>query len=300
MVHIIDLEFLGLKNSIASFLIEADSGPVLIETGPASTLPALWAGIRKAGYQPEDVKEVFITHIHLDHAGAAWWFAQNDAKIYLHPLGVSHLADPSRLLNSARRIYKDDMARLWGDFLPIESDRLVAVEDDEDIDLQNLKIKAHHTPGHAVHHIAWQIDRTLFTGDVAGVKINNGPVQAPCPPPDINLADWKDSILKIKSLNLNKFYLTHFGMVENIDDHLEQLNEAMENWAGWVKKNGKNETSIEMLTEDFKSYVRSQLIDSGVEEEEGLNQYEAANPGWMSVAGLLRYWKKKDEVKTNN
>ena len=296
-IHIIDLNFLGHTNSIASFLIETDSGPILIETGPASTLPSLQEGIRKTGYQPEDIKKVFITHIHLDHAGAAWWFAQKGAQIYLHPSGVFHLADPSKLYNSAKRIYKDDddMKRLWGDLLPIDPTQLIAVEEEEVIDLNDLKIKAHHTPGHAMHHIAWQIENYLFTGDVAGVKINDGPVQAPCPPPDINLEDWKKSLKKIKDLKLDALYLTHYGKVEDITQHLDLVQEALDDWAMWVKEEWKTGNNPELITEKFKNYVRSQLVNSGVGEE-GLNQYEAANPAWMSVAGLIRYWNKRNNI----
>jgi glyoxylase-like metal-dependent hydrolase (beta-lactamase superfamily II) len=296
MVHIIDLEFLGHGNSIASFLIETASGPILIETGPASTLPALKAGIEKAGYNANEIEHVFITHIHLDHAGAAWWFAQHGAKIYLHPIGVPHLADPSKLLNSAKRIYKEEMERLWGDLLPIPSDKLIAVEDKESINFHDLIIKAHHTPGHAVHHIAWQINNLLFTGDVAGVKIRNGPVQAPCPPPDIDLDDWKKSIAGIKEINPGLIYLTHFGIIDNINEHLNLLEEALMDWAIWVKNEWQHNKNVDQITDEFKIYVRDQLKIAGVDNS-GLSQYEAANPAWMSVNGLIRYWTKLSQKK---
>jgi glyoxylase-like metal-dependent hydrolase (beta-lactamase superfamily II) len=296
MVHIIDLEFQGYNNSIASFLIETASGPIIIETGPATTLPALRAGIEKAGFKVQDIKHVFITHIHLDHAGAAWWFAQHGAKIYLHPFGVPHLADPSKLLNSAKRIYKEEMERLWGDLLPIPSDQLIAMEDKESINFQDFNIKAHHTPGHAIHHIAWQINNILFTGDVAGVKIGKGPVQAPCPPPDIDLDDWKKSIDNIKKINPEVLYLTHFGKIQNVNEHLYLLEEALMDWALWVKNDWQLNKNVDQITDEFKIYVRDQLKNGGVDNS-GLNQYEAANPAWMSVNGLIRYWTKSVNKK---
>ena len=112
-IHVIDLKFKGEDNGIASFLVETALGPVLIETGPHSTLDTLESGIKKLGYQLTDVKHVLITHIHLDHAGAAWCFAEHGSTIYLHPRGYRHMHDPTRLLASAKMIYKDEMESLW-------------------------------------------------------------------------------------------------------------------------------------------------------------------------------------------
>ncbi|MDQ3394558.1 MAG: MBL fold metallo-hydrolase [Bacteroidota bacterium] len=291
MIKVIDLQFLGLTQAIASFLIITDDGPLLIETGPASTLKALKKGILEAGHQPEDIKHVFITHIHLDHAGAAWWFAERGATIYMHPKGLPHMKDPSKLMDSAKRIYQEKMDSLWGPMNAIKHEQIKGVEDGEQIEVGNNKIHAWHTPGHAVHHVAWQWEDNLFTGDVAGVKIAKGPVVPPCPPPDINLEDWNSSIEKIMQLPVKDLYLTHFGKVADKRGHLQQLKYILNDWANWIKKRWEEGRDVQSVVPDFQKYVSSQLKDKGVDET-GIQQYEAANPSWMSVSGIMRYWEK--------
>ena len=292
MIHVLDLNFLGIDHAIASFLIESSDGPILIETGPYSTFDSMQSELKKHGYEVEDVKHVLLTHIHFDHAGAAWAFAEKGAKIYVHPFGVNHMEDPTKLYNSAKMIYGDDMERLWGAMEKINGRLLIAPSDNEVLEIGGVKIRALHTPGHAKHHIAWQIDDTIFTGDVAGVKIGDGPVVPPCPPPDINLEDWNVSIEKLLSSDGSKLYLTHFGLIENKHEHLSELRHILNDWALWVKEKWESGMTAEESTPHFKAYTAAQLMDKGVSDH-GLKQYEAANPSWMSVAGLIRYWKKK-------
>ena len=294
MIHAIDLHFLGHEHTIASYLIETDEGPVLVETGPHSTIGFLEKGLSQYGYQLSDIKKVFLTHIHLDHAGAAWAFAKNGAKIYVHPFGAKNMADPSRLMESARRIYQDRMDELWGEMNAIPTDQLHEVADEEVFNLGNVHLKAWHTPGHAKHHIAWQLGNSLFTGDVAGVKIDKGIVVPPCPPPDINIEHWVASINLIRKINPKKLHLTHYDAITNVDDHLDSLEAILWDWANWMKVPFEEGRSVEDVTPEFMKYVAGQLRDGGLGEHE-IEQYEAANPSWMSVAGLLRYWKKKGE-----
>ncbi|WKN44062.1 MBL fold metallo-hydrolase [Tunicatimonas pelagia] len=293
MIHILDLQFLDIPQAIASFLVETSDGPILIETGPYSTYSNLQQAINKAGFDMADIQHVMLTHIHFDHAGAAWALAKQGATIYVHPFGVKHLANPQKLWDSAKRIYQDEMSRLWGKMQPIAESQLQAIEDKTELTFGDTKIIAHHTPGHAVHHIAYQLADVIFTGDVGGVQINSGLVEPPCPPPDINLEDWQTSIQLLKSLSPQALYLTHFGRVENVDTHLEHLEEQLTDWAEWIKgKMGTGETREELVPQ-FQEYVASQLRTKGADEET-IQQYEAANPSWMSVAGLMRYWKKVD------
>lgn len=294
MIQIIDLHF-QLENAIASFIVETEEGPVIIETGPHSTFPQLLKELHKLGYQQSDVKHVLLTHIHFDHAGAAWAFAASGATVYVHPVGWKHLQDPTRLYGSAKRIYGDMMETLWGKMEKIPENQLIAVPDEEIISIGGKDFKALHTPGHASHHIAWQLDDVIFTGDVAGAKINNGPVSPPCPPPDIDLEAWLKSIERIRELNPRLLYLTHFGIVENVNEHLDELIFMLRDWGEWIKirwEKGMDHTSI---TPEFKAYAAKQLADAGLSESE-IAIYEAANPAWMSVAGLLRYWTKKAEA----
>ncbi|WP_109832374.1 MBL fold metallo-hydrolase [Reichenbachiella versicolor] len=288
----VDLHFLGLEHAIASYIIENSEGPILIETGPYSTYPYLVEQINALGYKISDFKHVFITHIHLDHAGAAWAFAKEGANIYLHPLGVKHMADPSRLMASAKMIYKDDMDRLWGQMEPIPESQLIQVGDKETIKVGDVEIKSLHTPGHAKHHIAWQIDGVIFSGDVAGVKIANGPVQPPCPPPDINIEYWLASINILRKAKPSLLYLTHYGSISNVDGHFDELEEILSDWSDFVKVKWEGGMTNEAIVPLFINYTNDQLKAKGLSQNE-IDQYQAANPSWMSVAGLVRYWTKK-------
>lgn len=292
MIHILDLHFLDLDHAIGAFLIETSAGPILVETGPYSTFPAMETALKSHGYKVTDIKHVLLTHIHFDHAGAAWAFAEKGATIYLHPFGAPHMEDPTKLYNSARQIYGDEMERLWGIMNKIPQNQLKEVSHGEKLVFGDTEITGWHTPGHAKHHIAWQLGDIIFTGDVAGVKIETGPVVPPCPPPDINLEDWNQSIDILLEKKAQKLYLTHYGEVTAIDSHLRELREILNDWANWIKEKWESGLSAEQITPQFSAYTANQLRKKGVSEH-GIKQYEAANPSWMSVAGLIRYWKKK-------
>ena len=293
MVHTLDLHFQNYEHAIAAFLVETSDGPVLIETGPYSTFKSLESGLANHGYNVGDIKHVLLSHIHFDHAGAAWAFAAQGANIYLHPFGASHMFDPTILVASATKIYGDMMDTLWGEMQGIEKSRLKVMDHDEVIEIGGESFRSLHTPGHAKHHIAWQWRDTIFTGDAAGVKIEGGPVVPPCPPPDINIEDWLQSIDIILSKNPNRLMLTHFGEEHNPNIHMKELKEILNDWASWMKDKWKAGMSNEEITPEFMKYTAQQLKDRGVSEMR-IKQYEAANPSWMSVAGLVRYWKKKE------
>jgi len=293
-IKIIDLHFQKTKDAIASFLVETSDGPILIETGPASTFDQLSRGVSKCGYSLDEIKHVLLTHIHFDHAGAAWKLAEAGAKIYVHPFGVPHLAAPEKLWNSASQIYGDDMDRLWGKMKPIPSNQLVSVEDKQEFEIGTTKIKSLHTPGHAVHHIAWKMGEIIFTGDVAGVKIGNGPVMPPCPPPDIHIENWKKSLAIIKSEKPKELYLTHFGIIDEVDFHLDSLSYILDDWSAWIKPYFEKNIDQSKVVPIFMEYSKSQFLKEGCSKEI-IQTYEYANPSWMSVAGLYRYWKLKSQ-----
>lgn len=293
-IQVIDLNFQNTKESIGSFLIPTQKGPVLIESGPETTFEALSAGIEKAGYKVEDIHAVLLTHIHFDHAGAAWKFAKNGAKIFVHEIGLPHLANPEKLWNSAAQIYGDDMDRLWGKMEPISQELLIAANDGDIIDFGDVQFKVIYTPGHAVHHNAYQFNDIIFTGDVAGCKIENGPVVPPCPPPDINLTLWKQSIQKLKDANLSALYLTHFARQENPIQLLEELEIELDNWANFIKPFFEAGTPADEIVPQFMKFTSDAFKAKGLSDEE-IQIYEYANPSWMSVNGLLRYWKLKSQ-----
>lgn len=292
MIKILDIQFLNTSETIAAFLLESSEGPILFECGPHSAINGLRQELKAHGYVLSDIKHLFLTHIHFDHAGAAWALAKNGTQVYVHPRGYKHLLDPSRLYASAERIYGDQMEYLWGKMEGIDASNLSAIEQLEEIKIGEHEIKSLHTPGHASHHIAWQIGDIAIVGDVAGCKINNGPVVPPCPPPDIDIEAWIKSIDLILSRNLKAMYLTHFGKVDDITAHMEALKSILNDWAYFIKPYFEKQTEIKTLVPIFAKYAADQLRQEGVDEVL-LGKYEKANPAWMSVAGLMRYWAKK-------
>ncbi|MFK7972366.1 MAG: MBL fold metallo-hydrolase [Bacteroidia bacterium] len=290
-IHILDLHFYH-EHTIASFLVQHQEGWLLVESGPHSVFSQLEKGLAKHGLKASDITDVLLTHIHFDHAGAAWALAEAGARIHVHPVGLPHMASPERLYSSAARIYGDKMEELWGLMKPIAEERLVSTAHEAKLSIGGLDIVAHHTPGHASHHIAWQLGDIVFTGDVAGCRIEGGPVVPPCPPPDINIEAWKDSISLLKKLKPSALYLTHYGPVTDIEKHFGQLEEMLDDWAGWIKLHMEKGLDAGAMTPLFRVYAEEQLRALGADQHM-VDQYEAANPAWMSVAGLMRYWKKK-------
>lgn len=293
-IHTIDLDFLEESSSIASFIIQSNDGLILIESGPETTFEHLKEALAFKGFDWTEIKHVFLTHIHFDHAGAAWKFAENGAKIYVHPIGLPHLVNPEKLWNSAKMIYQDEMDRLWGNMEPISEELMIPADDGDVFTIGDVKIQVHYTPGHAVHHNAYQIGDVIFTGDVAGVKIGNGPVVPPCPPPDIHVELWLDSIQKLKNCQPKTLYLTHFGPIHQVNEHLDELENILKDWANWMKPQYDSGKTPDEITPEFMQYTKAQLINAGVSEQ-NLIKYEYANPSWMSVTGLLRYWKLKEQ-----
>ncbi|MBQ0148563.1 MAG: MBL fold metallo-hydrolase [Flavobacteriaceae bacterium] len=293
-IHTLDLYFQKENHSIASYLIETQQGPILIETGPMSTFEKLKEEIEKIGYQVKDIENILLTHIHFDHAGAAWKFAQHGAKIFVHPIGVPHLQHPEKLWNSAAQIYGEDMNTLWGEMKPIPEDQLDGVKDGQTIEFGDVEVEVIYTPGHAVHHNAYKIGDVIFTGDVGGVRINNGPVVPPCPPPDINIELWKQSIDKLRSLKPEALYLTHYGKQENPNEVFDELEIVLDQWANYIKPFYEDNIPSDKIVPLFVEFTEKQFKEKGLEKDQ-IQTYEYANPSWMSVNGLLRYWKLKDQ-----
>tara|TARA_A100001011_G_scaffold100698_2_gene106082 strand:+ start:2442 stop:3329 length:888 start_codon:yes stop_codon:yes gene_type:complete len=294
MIKIIDINFLGTSSAIACFLIESDQELILIETGPSTVYNNLKKSIEGFGYDIKKIKHIFVTHIHLDHSGGAWRFAENGAKIYVHPNGMKHLIDPSKLIHSASKIYKDKMIMLWGKIKNIKKENVQSVKHREKIKVGNIVVESLHTPGHANHHIAWKVDQNIFTGDVAGAKIKSGPVLPACPPPEVDIEKWIESLELIKKENPKVLYLTHFGKSTNVVSHIDEMKKRLKSWSLWIKKNSSN-NNTEELTEKFNKYVSAFLRDEAKISNKLIEQYYTANPPYMSVSGLLRYWDKKNK-----
>ncbi|MEL6667839.1 MAG: MBL fold metallo-hydrolase [Bacteroidota bacterium] len=291
MIHTLDLNFLGAQEAIAAFCVPTDHGAVLVECGPMTVTENLVGKLAELDLKPADIKAVFLTHIHFDHAGAAWWWAEQGADIYVHPVGRPHLISPERLYGSATRIYGEQMEYLWGDMKPIAEHKVIEVEDEQEITVDGISMRAHFTPGHASHHIAWQLGENIFAGDVAGVKIQDGPVVPPCPPPDIDLGAWNTSIERLETLSPRRLYLTHYGPVEGVSDHLRKLQNRLEAYANWVKPHAEQGAKPDAIMSDFIEFINLEFAELGLTEGEML-AYQLANPPEMSLTGLLRYWHK--------
>ena len=292
-VTVLDQNFLGHPQSIASYLVEGKDGHILIETGPASVQEHLERQVLEAGYSLDSVKHVLITHIHLDHSGGAGYWAERGAKVYVHEKGARHLIDPERLLASAGRIYGDQMDYLWGKTIPVPETRVIPLGE-ETTKISGHKVKSWDTPGHAGHHLAYQIESSVFTGDVAAVRIPDcNFVSVPAPPPEFQLETWLQSLEKLRALKAKRFYLTHFGAVENPAEHLDMLESRLRACTEFVKPIYAMESKE--LQSAYQAWDREQAEAADLTPQE-YEIYEKANPSYMSAGGLARYWRKKLEA----
>jgi glyoxylase-like metal-dependent hydrolase (beta-lactamase superfamily II) len=294
-IRTLDLNFLGLPHTIAAYLVIGPEGPVLIETGPSSTLEMLKARLAEHGYAPRDVKHVLVTHIHLDHAGAAGWWAQQGARIYVHHVGAPHLVDPSKLLASAQRIYGESMDRLWGEVLPIPAERLTPLSDGDIVRAAGLAFTALDTPGHARHHHVFRLGDVAFTGDAAGVRLAGSAFTVlPSPPPEFDLEAWQGTLARLRDQNFAALYPTHFGPVHDVREHLSAFLALLHEAVSFVRQRMQAGVERDELVRQYVDWNRARSAAQGVSEEE-FQRYEMANPLYMSVDGILRYWRKKGE-----
>lgn len=296
-IHTLDLLFQDLERSIAAYLVEGPDGYILVETGPMSTLGTLRMRLDEQGLSADDIRHVLVTHIHLDHAGAAGWWAQQGATIYVHHVGAPHLIDPSRLWQSAGRIYGDEMERLWGEILAAPAHRVVPVDDGDTIEVAGLTFIARDTPGHAWHHHLFQLGDVGFSGDAAGIRlVPDAWISLPAPPPEFNLDAWRATLDKIAALDLDALYLTHFGRVDRPDQHLQQLEAMMAAATAFIKQEMQKGSQREDLIEAYGAWNRERAAKADTPVDDFAQRYEAANPLFMSVDGIMRYWRKRAEA----
>jgi glyoxylase-like metal-dependent hydrolase (beta-lactamase superfamily II) len=288
----LDLNFQGQPHAIASYLIRHGDAVVLIENGPGSTLPALEAGLAAEGLSPRDVTHVLLTHIHLDHAGAAGWLARQGAQIYVHRVGAPHLLDPERLIASATRIYGDRMQTLWGEFLPVPQDQLIVPKDAEAIVIGNAEFIPLDTPGHAEHHFSYLFEDICFSGDVGGVRIPGYQyLRVPMPPPELHIERWHDSIALLRKQNVKTIAPTHFGMFEDVAWHLDEVDRGLNSASRWLEETMPSEPAVDEMRQSYTDWIIEEGKRNGLDDEV-VRAYELANPLGMSADGLLRYWKK--------
>lgn len=290
MIHVLDTLQLGHRGVIAATALETSDGIALFDTGAESTFENIGAELKRIGANATDVRHVFVSHIHFDHAGAAWRFAELGATIYVHPRGAPHLIDPARLVESATRIFGGEMERLWGRVAPIPSDRVRIVNDSDIIAVPPFEIRATETLGHATHHHVYSWNDVLFGGDIAGVRLGKGPPIPPFVPPELHVESWLESIDKMRMLNAAELYLPHFGKVEGASsDHFDQLEERVRRWSDWF--GARLDQPESRLVPAFADYEHADLLANGADDAL-VADYEAADPSFMAVTAALRYWRK--------
>lgn len=294
--HLIDTRFLDYEGVIGCYLLESNGEIALVETGPTSTADTVLKAIEVAGYDLSTLQKVIVTHIHLDHAGASGYMLQRlpNATLYVHRVGYPHMADPSRLLASAARIYGEKLEHLWGKFVPVPKDRMVSIDDGDAITVGDRYLKVVYTPGHAGHHVAlWDETRgVLVTGDAAGVRLQAIRfVKPPTPPPEINLELWYDSIARMRALKPRLLLLTHYGPAEDAEDHFDQLEGRLRRWGQIVLQGLKDGLEHRAIVERVVTESEAELHRMGYGEAE-TRRMELAADYDMCVAGLERYWQR--------
>jgi glyoxylase-like metal-dependent hydrolase (beta-lactamase superfamily II) len=253
---------------------------VLIDPGPGSTLPVLLNALGD-----ERPRAVLLTHIHLDHAGATGALLQRwpDLEVYVHELGAPHLIDPSRLIESATRLYGDQMDRLWGEIVPVSERNLHVLTGGER--LLGGRFEVAYTPGHASHHVSYRHQTTAFVGDVGGVRIGVDSLTIPpTPPPDIDLEAWHESLETVARWKPERLAITHFGAAEDVEHQLAEVGARLDEWAQRAR------------TQDLETFVAG--VQAEVERVSGPElaaTYRQAAPPEQLYAGLARYWRKRGE-----
>jgi len=292
----LDLSFLGRPGVIATAAIPCGDGVVLVDPGPSRCLPALAAALAAHGLSLGDVRAVLLTHIHLDHAGAAGTLAQAHPglPVYVHEIGARHLAQPEKLLASATRLYGADMDRLWGEFLAVPAEALRPLAGGESLRVEAQSFDVVYTPGHAVHHVTYVDtgDGTAYVGDTAGIAID-GYVLAATPPPDIDPVTWHASLAAIAARSPSRLFLTHFGVQPDAAGHLavygEVLRRATERARVAVKAGGDEADVVEAWVRWLREDIRR------VVPEASALAIELAAPFDQIWMGLARYWRKRVE-----
>jgi glyoxylase-like metal-dependent hydrolase (beta-lactamase superfamily II) len=274
-LRVVDLNFGASPESIGVYLVDTDDGPALFDCGPSSTIEALETGLAANGLALTDVRHLLLSHIHLDHAGAAGSLVRKSPEltVWVSPVGRAHLIDPSRLERSARRLYGEMFDPLWGELAPVPEENVRVADGDV------LGWDAFPTPGHASHHVSYLRDGTLLAGDATGVRMPGASYVLPvCPPPDITVEGWHETIAEIRRREPDRLALVHFGVYEDVEAHLDRLEDELDRWAARVGGG--------MSEQDFVAAARSDL-------GERADRYDRVAPLWQSYLGMKRYWDSK-------
>jgi glyoxylase-like metal-dependent hydrolase (beta-lactamase superfamily II) len=278
----IDLMHLGRPRVICCWQVD----DVLVDPGPESCMPTLLEAIGDA----PPPRALLLTHIHLDHAGASGALVKRwpELEVYVHERGAKHLVDPSRLMESATRLYGDDMDRLWGGMTPLPQENLRVLEGGETV-LDRFEVA--YTPGHASHHVSYLHDgTTAFVGDVGGVRINSRSLTIPpTPPPDIDVDAWHRSIDLVLGWRPKRLAMTHFGDSDDVQPQLAELHRRLDEWAALAEK--RDEAA-------FTSSICEEIVQGS--DGDLLDTYVQAAPPQQLYAGLVRYLDKRGQPEARS
>jgi glyoxylase-like metal-dependent hydrolase (beta-lactamase superfamily II) len=276
-VRDIDLHHLGVPLVLCCRQIE----DAIVDPGPESTIETLLAEL--GDWQPA---KILLTHIHLDHAGAAGALVRRwpDAEVWVHERGARHMLDPSRLVASAGRLWGADMERLWGGMAPVPEANLRVLSGGERLGPWRVE----YTPGHASHHVSFlhEPTGTALVGDVAGVRIEGGPILPPTPPPDVDLEAWHASLRTVAGWAPERIANTHYGTWDDVDAHLGAMHEELDRWAEVSRRTGDDVYAAEIERAMREGGVEGPLMDA----------YLRAMPPTMLWAGWKRYWDAKEKA----
>ena len=271
--------------------------PALVETGPTTSSEAVIAGLDSLGVGSDDLAHIVVTHIHLDHAGGAGRIAAHypRATVWAHDRGAPHMADPTRLVESAARLYGPDrLERLFGPVDPVPATRLRAVGEGDRITMGNRELDVLYTPGHASHHVALADSDTgaVFAGDALGIHFPDVGVLRPAtPPPDVDVELAVESIDRIRRRSRTLLLFSHFGPVTEIEELCTVASSRLEKWAGIVRDALDETEDLARITEILEQATSSEFADASPSAE--LDRYEILLGMDMNAAGLVRYWRKR-------
>lgn len=296
----IDTVMHGRAGITGAFLVQGRA-TALIETGPGSSLMHVLAALEQ--HSVDSLDWIVVTHIHLDHAGAAGALAARfpEATVAVHEVGAPHLVDPTKLWASASRIYGDKMTELWGEMIPIEGSRLRTIGNGDVIDLGGRTLTAIETPGHARHHHSYLDDGngTIFTGDALGVRLPEvGTIRPATPPPEFNLEDTVASIEKLKSLGADRLCLTHFGpndageSADTVEGTCDAAVEAFHLWAEWVQDARRSSRDLDEVTAEVRRRAEAHAAEGM--PPDAAERLEQTTSYWMNTWGYMRYFDKKE------
>ncbi|HRQ89365.1 MAG TPA: MBL fold metallo-hydrolase [Bacteroidia bacterium] len=292
-VEVIDLKFQGVEGGIASFLVRGPDGWILVETGPESTRGTLLESLAARGIAPGDLKAVFVTHIHLDHAGASGWFAQQGVPVHVHPRGARHLVDPGRLVESARSVYGERFDPLWGGMPAAPAESVRPIADGATVSVAGLSVTALDTPGHAFHHHAYLIGGDCFAGDAAGARLADSDyLSATSAPPQFHLEMTLSSLDRIAAVAPERLFLTHFGPVSDVSAHLRDYRDAVGLNAEFVRQRMAEGLDAEALAVAYEAFQLQQAQRLGLSAERW-RDYQAINGTGMCATGIRMYWEAR-------